>query len=116
MWFSRLLPAEIGRVIMNARTSTSKIGGSGALLQEAVQIRVRFFAGLKDRVGSELVQLELPQGATVVQLKEKLLASYPSLRSAISRLVFAVDNRYLKAEEELPKDAEVFCFPPVSGG
>lgn len=79
-------------------------------------ISVRFFAGLKERIGSERVELELPAGATVGDLRERLAAHFPGVKQFLVTAVFAVDNRFVSARDPLSPGAEVLCFPPVSGG
>ena len=79
-----------------------------------MKVRVRFFAGPRERLGvSELVQ-ELPAGATVQTLRSALVGAYPDL--AAFRLKYAVNSAYVPLESELHDGDEEACIPPVGGG
>jgi molybdopterin synthase catalytic subunit len=74
-----------------------------------VVVTVRLFAGLRERVGSDRVDVELPDGAVVSDL---LAAMDVAPRSC----VVAINREY--ADERAPVRAgdEVALVPPVSGG
>jgi molybdopterin converting factor subunit 1 len=79
-----------------------------------MKVKVRFFAGPREKLGfGELVQ-ELPSGATVQMLVDALVDAYPELESF--RLKYAVNSAYVSPETELQEGDEVACIPPVGGG
>lgn len=80
------------------------------------KLRILFFATLKDRAGVRETNLELPDGATIADLKQALVAQFPGLAAAISSTLVAVNKEYSFDEAVLPPSAEVALFPPVSGG
>ena len=55
-----------------------------------MQINVRLFAGLHDLLGKRDVVLELADGATVSQLRDRLAGEYPVVIPDLSTLVCAV--------------------------
>ena len=55
-----------------------------------MKIQVHLFARAKDLIGASLVQLELPEGATVGDLRRGLAERYPNLRSLLQRSALAV--------------------------
>ena len=79
-------------------------------------IRVLFFATLKDRAGQREVNLELPEGSRVEELKQVLAESIPGLSPLLPTALVAVNHEYATGEEVIPAGAEVALFPPVSGG
>lgn len=79
-------------------------------------IRARLFASLRDVLDSSEVELRVPSGATVGQLKTILLKEYPALAPYAASIIIAVNRSYASDEEVLPDNAEVACFPPVTGG
>ncbi|MCC6190394.1 MAG: molybdenum cofactor biosynthesis protein MoaE [Anaerolineales bacterium] len=81
-----------------------------------MQITVLFFATLKDRAGAGRLALELPDGATVAELKACLAAMTPGLAPALPTALVSVNHEFAFAADVLPDDAEVALFPPVSGG
>ncbi|HXU30287.1 MAG TPA: molybdenum cofactor biosynthesis protein MoaE, partial [Thermoanaerobaculia bacterium] len=68
-----------------------------------------------DSLGPER-DLDLPAGATIADLRDRLLADFPALSPLWPRLAIAIDGRLARAEEAIPDGAEVALLPPVSGG
>ena len=81
-----------------------------------IQVSVLFFATLKDRAGLQATSLELPQGATVRQLKAALEGRFPDLAEALPSALVSVNREFAFDNDPLPAAAEVALFPPVSGG
>jgi MoaE-MoaD fusion protein len=76
-----------------------------------MQVRIRLFAGLRERAGTDEVQLELPDGARVRDALEQvrdLTAGVP--------VVMAVNREYAREDEALSAGDELALIPPVSGG
>ena len=44
-------------------------------------MRVYFYATFRDIVGSKFIDLDLPDGVTVQQMLDQVLAQYPAMRS-----------------------------------
>lgn len=80
------------------------------------QIRVLFFATLKDRVGTKEITLDLPHGARVADLKRLLVDSYPQLAGVLDSAVVSLNREFAFEEDPIPIGAEAALFPPVSGG
>jgi molybdopterin synthase catalytic subunit len=80
------------------------------------QIRVLFFATLKDRVGAKEITLELPAKARVADLKRLLVDSYPQLAGTLDTAVVSLNREFAYEEDLIPDGAEAALFPPVSGG
>jgi len=74
-----------------------------------VVVTVRLFAGLRERAGSDRVQIELPDGARVADL---LAAMDVAPRSC----VVAINREYADEASVVGPDDEVALVPPVSGG
>jgi molybdopterin converting factor small subunit len=62
------------------------------------------------------VEVELPEGATVGQLRKRLAVEVPALANTIDRMMFALGVDYAGDGDPVTADVEVACFPPVSGG
>jgi len=78
--------------------------------------KVLFFATLKDRAGVHQTMMELPDGMTVRELKDKIVEQYPSLTPHLPHALIAVNREYAPDDSILPLEAEIAIFPPVSGG
>src|SRR3954469_8912462 len=72
-------------------------------------VSVRLFAGLRERAGSERIEVELPDGATVADL---LAAMELAPRSCVA----AVNRQYAGPDTPIGAGDEVALVPPVSGG
>ncbi len=76
-----------------------------------MQVRVRLFAGLRERAGTNELALELPDGARV----RDALASMRELTADVP-VVMAVNHEYAAEDETLSAGDELALIPPVSGG
>jgi MoaE-MoaD fusion protein len=74
-------------------------------------VRVRLFAALRERAGSDEIELELPEGAVVADALERVRSVTGDLNA-----VMAVNREYARAQTALHSDDELALIPPVSGG
>ncbi len=81
-----------------------------------MKICVRLFAVAKDIAGCDSLSLDLPEGATVAQLRERLAAEMPGLAAVLPQVLFAIGNDYARDDTVIFESSEVACIPPVSGG
>jgi molybdopterin converting factor subunit 1 len=79
-------------------------------------VPVRLFARARDLAGADIIRVELPDGATVADLRCRLAADYPALAGLLERSALAVENDFADDSRVLPANAEVALLPPVSGG
>jgi sulfur-carrier protein len=80
-------------------------------------IRILFFATLRDKAGMRATEIEIPAGTTVRDLKGLLIEQFPNLDWQImDHCLASVNQDYRADDDEIPIDAEVAFFPPVSGG
>lgn len=82
-----------------------------------VNVRVRLFAVLRERAGSDSIEIELADGATVADALAQL-ATAPSLAEVLDRMPvrMAVNRSYAAAETPLAPGDELALIPPISGG
>jgi molybdopterin converting factor subunit 1 len=81
-----------------------------------MQISILFFATLRDLAKTKKLVLDIPEGATVKELKFRLTRELPALEPSLGRCLAAINKEYAFEEDEIPPGAEVAFFPPVSGG
>lgn len=81
-----------------------------------MKIQVRLFARARDLVGANTLELELADGATVGDLRQRLAETCPRLRSLLEHSALAVNDELARDSSWLPPQAEVALLPPVSGG
>jgi molybdopterin converting factor small subunit len=81
-----------------------------------VKISVRLFAVARQLAGREAIELVLPEGATIGQLRVQLAEDVPELARVLPHVLFAIGSEYAHDEDPIPDGAQVACIPPVSGG
>lgn len=81
-----------------------------------MRVRVLAFATARDALGTDALEIDLPEGATVGDLREELVLDHPELEEIWSRLAVAVDGEMASSETPLGSGREVALLPPVSGG
>jgi MoaE-MoaD fusion protein len=78
-------------------------------------VSVRLFAGLRERAGTDRLDVELPDGATVAELLDAL-AGTPVGPIGPRQCVVAINREYADAGQPIAAGDEVALVPPVSGG
>ncbi len=81
-----------------------------------IQIRMRYFASLREIAGVREETLSVPEGASVADARALLLARHPRLENALARAVCAINHAYVSPETALKDGDEVVFIPPVGGG
>jgi molybdopterin synthase catalytic subunit len=83
-------------------------------MQRGVKITVRCFAAVRELLGRETLELEVPAGTTIEGLRMLLAERAPALRDL--PVACAVNRDYVAAQRELREGDEVALIPPISGG
>lgn len=81
-----------------------------------MNIRIRYFASLREITGQNEEMLSLPDDTTVASMRDTLLVRYPRLQTVMERAVCAVNHHYVPVETVLREGDEVVFIPPVGGG
>lgn len=85
-----------------------------------MKLTVLYFARLREAVGREREQLEVPGDVdTVAKLRAHLIARgapFADAFAGIGRIRAAVDQTMAQEDTRLRDGAEVAFFPPVTGG
>jgi molybdopterin converting factor subunit 1 len=81
-----------------------------------MKVKVKLFAILRERAGTAEVTKEIQEGSTVADLWAALQQDYPKLAVPGIRLLYAVNQDYVRPDCVLKNSDEVVFVPPVSGG
>jgi molybdopterin synthase catalytic subunit len=81
-----------------------------------MNVRVRFFAGLRELMGANELRLEMPDGADVAAVLARLEADYPQVKLKNRRFTVAVNRAFARPDQVLAEGDEMALIPPVSGG
>lgn len=79
-------------------------------------ITVLFFAKARELAAASSVALELPDRATVAQLREALVKRFPAFGQLLAVSRIAVNHEFADDPRVLAAADEVAVIPPVSGG
>jgi molybdopterin converting factor subunit 1 len=81
-----------------------------------MSVQVRYFAALRETTGRDVETLQLPAGATVVQIRGVLVERYPALSTLLPRCAVAINRSYAAGEAILNDGDELAFIPPLGGG
>lgn len=81
-----------------------------------MKVKIKFFAILRERIGSGEITKEIKEGSTVAELWEILRRDYPKLAPVDTRVLYAVNQNYVNRDHVLKDHDEIVFVPPVSGG
>ena len=81
-----------------------------------MNVRVQFYAQLRELIGIDEVELELPQGATVRELLEMIYAQKPALRDHDKSILVGTGLEFVDRNYKLNPEEEIAIMPPVQGG
>ncbi len=85
-----------------------------------MRVKVLYFARLREAIGRDREELDLPSGVTTVAaLRDWLIARGEPWSGAfgeIRRIRAAIDQSMAADDAALREGAEVAFFPPVTGG
>ncbi len=81
-----------------------------------MKTQVQLFALARERAGQSVIELDLPDEATVFNLRQKLGEVVPGLQQLIPHLLIAMGDDTVDDATPVIDGLPVACFPPVSGG
>lgn len=81
-----------------------------------MKIRLRLFALAKQQAGCDTWELELPEPATVADVRAAFEASFPTWSALDKHIRFAVNAKFASDDTPIQPHDDVACIPPVSGG
>ena len=81
-----------------------------------MNVRVQFYAQLRELIGTQELELELPHGATVRELLEDIYARHAALRRYDKSILVAAGLEFVDRNYKLTPGEEIAIMPPVQGG
>lgn len=78
-----------------------------------LKVRVRYFANLRERRGTEEELVDLPAGTTAAEAYALLFPAGPEGRLPV---MYAVDQAYAAGDTVLDDGVELAFIPPLGGG
>ena len=81
-----------------------------------MNIRVRLFAQMRIDAGADVLDLDLPEGATVEAALAELQSRHPAVARLLPTCMVAVALDYVDPQHRLQDADELSLVPPVQGG
>lgn len=81
-----------------------------------MNVRVQFYAQLRDLAGAQELDFDLPERSTVAELLEKIYEQKPALRSRDQSILVGAGVEFVERNYELKPGDEIAIMPPVQGG
>ena len=81
-----------------------------------MKVRIKLFAVAKELAGCNELTIDLPEGATVRDLRAAVIHTSPPLARIIPHALWSIDATYAADNTLLTEQSEVALIPPVSGG
>lgn len=81
-----------------------------------ISITVKLFAAYQEAYGVPELQLHLPSGITVIELRDRLISEHPELAEWREVTRYGVNLKFAEPHTVLQDGDEVVFIPPVSGG
>ncbi len=85
---------------------------TGNAMADDIQIKVLFFAALREQLGCSETHIRLPQPATIQHAWEVAVPGEP----LPAHILVARNQEYSKLDQRVEQGDEVAFFPPVTGG
>jgi len=80
------------------------------------KITVNLYYHLKDKAGTNQINLELPDNSTIKELKILLIRDYPALQSQLDNIMTLINQKIAVDEDKIPQNAQVSFLTPIGGG
>jgi MoaD family protein len=80
-----------------------------------IQIKVRFFAVLKESLGKDFIEMNVPEGIRTEEVIRSLKSEFHECKEMFEASMFAVNGIYAD-DVVLFQGDELAVLPPVSGG
>lgn len=81
-----------------------------------MKVTIKLFARLRELAGTDRLECEVAENASVTDLLQTLQADHPRLAEAAKSTIVSVNRDFVDEQTRLQAGDEVALFPPVSGG
>lgn len=81
-----------------------------------MQIKIKLFYHLKEKAGTGVIDLDIPEQSTIGDVKKTLELQYPQLRTHLENVMILMDQKIVLDDDQINEGAEVSFLTPVGGG
>jgi len=81
-----------------------------------MNVPVQFYAQLRDLTGVPEIEVELPDGATINELLERIYQRTPALRAQDKSILIGAGVEFVNRDYVIKSGDAISIMPPVQGG
>jgi molybdopterin converting factor small subunit len=81
-----------------------------------ITVKILFFSTIRARIGKKELELKLPAGSSITDIKRILAEDYPDAAPTVMNMHTAVNQIFSRDNTIIPDKAVVAFFPQVTGG
>ena len=81
-----------------------------------MQVHVQFYSHLRDLASATQLLIEIPDGAAVQDLLDRIYQEIPALRATDKTILVAAGLEFVDRQYRLRRDEDISIMPPVQGG
>ncbi len=81
-----------------------------------MKVKVKYFAVCREMFNRDEEEMELPDGAVLMDVLKRLEAEWPEIPEYYEVMQMSVNWEYATEQTELSDGDEVALIPPVTGG
>ena len=81
-----------------------------------ITLNIRFFAGLRERMGNDSLSVSLPADTRAKDLAAIMKSQYPEMKILLKNARIALNSEFIDGNTMLHNGDEIAFIPPVSGG
>jgi molybdopterin synthase catalytic subunit len=81
-----------------------------------MKVTVLLFAGLRDRLGTETIELDIDAGTSADELLALLARAHPEIAGPLGHCRVAIYQGFARGHDTIDAPVEIAVIPPVSGG
>ena len=81
-----------------------------------ITVTVKLFAAYQEACGVSEIQMDVASDATIVVVRDRLIADYPQLAQWRDLTRFGINLEFVAPDAVMQDGDEIVLIPPVSGG
>lgn len=81
-----------------------------------MQVKVMCFAWAREVTGEDEIELDIPEGGTVADLRSRLEEKFPVFQNRMESIAVSVNQEFAGDAKGIAAGDELALIPPISGG
>jgi len=81
-----------------------------------MRVRVKCFAWAREVTGEDEIELDVPEGGTVKELRNSLGEKFPPFAQKMESIAVSINQEFAGDSQVFSAGDELALIPPISGG